>query len=57
LTYTVDAGVGGKARAETAEGTPPRGSFSVTITDETSDTTVNDAGEVVEIPEPKGSGG
>jgi len=57
LVYKVDAGVSDRTRAETEDGTPPRGRFSVRITDQTQDTTVNDAGEVVEVREPRGGAG
>jgi hypothetical protein len=50
LTYRVDAGLHGKAKAVTDDGSPPAGSFSVTITDVPPQTRVNDAGQVVEIP-------
>jgi hypothetical protein len=56
LTYRVDAGLHGKAIAVTDDGSPPAGSFSVTITDVPPQTRVNDAGQVVEIPSGGGAG-
>jgi hypothetical protein len=50
LTYEVDAGLGGKAKAKTADGNQPSGSFVVQISDVPPQTRVNDQGEVVEIP-------
>ena len=55
LQYEVDAGLGGKAKARTADGNQPSGSFVVEISDVPPQTRVNDQGEVVEIP--SGSGG
>jgi hypothetical protein len=57
LTYRVDAGLHGKAVAVTDDGSPPVGSFAVTITDVPPQTRVNDAGEVVEIPAGGGRAG
>jgi hypothetical protein len=54
LDYQVDAGLTGKAKAVTADGNPPTGSFVVQITAEPPQTRVNDQGEVVVIP---GQGG
>jgi hypothetical protein len=53
--YQVDyrVGAGGDVKVETADGAVPEGSFSVAITEEVPDVTVNDRGEVVEIEEPK----
>jgi hypothetical protein len=56
LTYRVDAGLHGKAVAVTEDGSPPAGSFAVTITDVPPQTRVNDAGQVVEIPSGGGQG-
>jgi hypothetical protein len=56
LDYQVDAGLTGKAKAVTAGGGPPTGSFAVTISDEPPDTRVNAQGEVVVVP-PSGGGG
>ncbi len=51
-TYTVHyelaAGLHGKAKAVTADGSPVEGEFVVTITDQPPKTCVNDAGKVVE---------
>jgi hypothetical protein len=49
LRYEVDAGLTGKAKAETADGSQPQGSFVVKITDVPPQTRVNDQGQVVEI--------
>jgi uncharacterized membrane protein YgcG len=49
LLYEVDAGLGGKAKAKTADGNQPAGSFVVRISDVPPQTRVNDQGEVVEI--------
>lgn len=56
LLYSVDAGLGGDAKAETAAGTKPGGSFAVRITEALPDTIVTDSGEVVEIGKQKGAG-
>ena len=48
LTYQVDAGLNGHAKAVTADGKPV-GSFVVEISDVPPQTAVNDKGEVVEI--------
>jgi len=53
VLYDVDAGLGGKARAETDTGVAPGGSFKVKVTDATPNVEVTDSGEVVEI----GNGG
>lgn len=57
LDYQVDAGLTGKAKAVTADGGPPTGSFAVRISDEPPETRVNDQGEVVIVPEQGGQGG
>jgi hypothetical protein len=49
LLYSIDAGLGGKARAVTNGGVAPGGSFATEITKEVPDTEVTDSGEVVEI--------
>jgi hypothetical protein len=49
LLYEVGAGLTGEARAETAAGVEPGGSFAVRITERPPDTIVTDSGEVVEI--------
>ena len=56
LDYQVDAGLTGKAKAVTADGGPPTGSFAVRISSEPPQTRVNDQGEVV-IVVPEGGGG
>lgn len=56
LTYRVDAGLTGKAKAVTADGGPPTGSFVVEISDVPPQTRVNDQGQVVEA-QGGGSGG
>jgi hypothetical protein len=50
LLYGIDAGVGGTARAKTAAGKAPRGSFAVKILTAPPNTIVTDSGEVVEVP-------
>jgi hypothetical protein len=57
LTYRVDAGLYGKAVAVTEDGTDPAGSFVVEISDVPPQTRVNDAGQVVEIPQGGGGSG
>ncbi len=56
LLYSVGAGLGGQAKAETAAGTKPGGSFAVRITEASPDTIVTDSGEVVEVDKGKGAG-
>lgn len=48
LVYVIDAGLGGKAKAETAAGVKPGGSFSVQISPAALDKEVTDSGEVVD---------
>ncbi len=50
LVYRVDAGVSGTARAQTAGGVAPGGSFVTHISTVPPDTEVTDSGEVVETP-------
>jgi hypothetical protein len=50
LLYAIDAGLSGMAKAETANGVKPGGSFAVKIATRPQDTIVTDSGEVVEIP-------
>jgi hypothetical protein len=57
LTYEVDAGLGGKAKAKTADGNQPSGSFVVQISDAPPQTRVNDQGQVVEIESGGGASG
>ena len=53
LLYRVDAGLGGTAKAQTAAGVAPGGSFRVAISSMPPDTIVTDNGEVVEINQQK----
>jgi hypothetical protein len=48
LLYAIEAGLSGKAKAETGGGATPGGSFSVKISSAERNTEVNDSGEVVE---------
>jgi hypothetical protein len=50
VDYQVDAGLNGKAKAVTANGSPPTGSFAVKISDQPPDTRINDQGKVVVVP-------
>ena len=50
VLYRVDAGLGGKARAETADGARPHGSFTARISKIPPNTIVTDSGKVVTIP-------
>lgn len=50
VLYGVDAGFSGSAEVETANGTPPGGTFAVKILTPPPNTIVTDSGEVVEIP-------
>ena len=50
LDYRVDAGLQGKARAVTGDGSPATGSFTVKISSEPPQTRVNDQGDVVVVP-------
>jgi hypothetical protein len=56
LDYQVDAGLTGKAKAVTADGGPPTGSFAVRISSEPPQTRVNDQGEVIIVPSEGGGG-
>jgi hypothetical protein len=49
LLYRIDAGFGGRAKAQTTGGVAPGGSFSTRISDRLSETEVTDDGEIVEI--------
>lgn len=49
LLYEVGAGLSGEAKAETAAGVEPGGSFAVRIVEATPETIVTDSGDVVEI--------
>lgn len=48
LTYAIDAGFSGKAKAETEGGVKPGGSFTVQISSAPLDKEVTDSGQVVE---------
>jgi hypothetical protein len=50
VLYAIGAGLGGKAKAETAAGTAAGGSFAVRITEAPPETVVTDSGEVVPAP-------
>jgi hypothetical protein len=50
LDYIVDAGLQGKAKAVTADGSPASGSFSVRISSEPPQTRVDDQGNVIVVP-------
>lgn len=49
LLYSIDAGLGGEAKAETVGGVTPGGSFVTEISAEPPNTEVDDSGGVVEI--------
>ncbi|HYP56368.1 MAG TPA: hypothetical protein VEQ41_08740 [Solirubrobacterales bacterium] len=49
LLYEVGAGLRGDAKAETASGVAPGGSFTVRVTEATPETVVTDSGDVVEV--------
>jgi hypothetical protein len=53
LLYDVDAGVGGKAKAETDNGVRPGGSFATEISERLPETEVTDNGEIVEVKKGK----
>lgn len=54
LLYTIDAGPSGAAKAKTAGGVTPGGSFAAEITERLPETEVTDSGEIVEIKQGKG---
>jgi len=56
VLYEIDAGLSGAARAETAAGVQPGGSFAVRIAKAPPNTIVTDSGEVVTIPQGDGQG-
>jgi hypothetical protein len=56
ILYGVDAGLGGKAKAETDTGVAPGGTFKVNVTSKTPNVEVTDSGEVVEIGKGQGQG-
>lgn len=49
LQYDVGAGLGGEAKAQTAGGVAPGGSFTAEISEQLPETEVTDSGEIVEI--------
>jgi hypothetical protein len=53
LLYNIDAGLSGEAKAETAGGVSPGGSFVTEISDRLPATEVTDSGEVIEIEKGK----
>ena len=56
VLYGIDAGLSGAAKAETARGVEPGGSFAVQIAKAPPNTIVTDSGEVVTIPKSEGPG-
>lgn len=56
LLYGIDVGLSGTAKAETAAGVEPGGSFAVNVSSVTPDTIVTDSGKVVEVPREMGKG-
>jgi hypothetical protein len=54
VLYGVDAGLGGTAKAKTAAGVAPGGSFKVDVSGAPVNTEVTDSGEVVEIGQNQG---
>jgi hypothetical protein len=50
LDYIVDAGLQGKAKAVTADGSPASGSFTVEISSEPPQTRVDEQGNVIVVP-------
>lgn len=56
VLYRIDAGLSGTAKAETASGVAPGGSFAVRISTAPPNTIVTDSGEVVTIQESDGQG-
>jgi hypothetical protein len=55
IDYQVDAGLNGKAKAVTADGSPPTGSFVVKISTQPPQTRINDKGQVIVVT-PGGGG-
>jgi len=53
LLYSVDAGLSGKAKAETGNGVRPGGSFATEISERLPETEVTDSGEIVEVKKGK----
>jgi hypothetical protein len=56
VLWSVDAGLSGAAKAKTAGGVQPGGSFTAHIDDQPPESEVTDSGEVVEITKSKQSG-
>jgi hypothetical protein len=56
VLYEIDAGISGTAKAETANGIEPGGSFAVRISKAPPNTIVTDSGEVVTIPKNENPG-
>jgi uncharacterized membrane protein YgcG len=56
IDYQVDAGLNGKAKAVTANGSPPTGSFAVKISSTPPQTKINSQGKVITVPESSVSG-
>jgi hypothetical protein len=57
VSYEVDAGLSGEARAKTSSGVRPGGTFVATITTALPETEVNGAGEIVEIKQSRKQSG
>lgn len=53
LLYSIDAGVGGKAKAKTDNGVRPGGSFATEISERLPETEVTNSGEIVEVKKGK----
>jgi hypothetical protein len=53
LLYSVDAGLGGQARAKTENGVRPGGSFATEISERLPETEVTNNGEIVEVEKGK----
>jgi hypothetical protein len=56
LLYSIDAGVGGKAKAKTDNGVRPGGSFATEIDERLPETEVTDSGEIVEVGKQQSKG-
>jgi hypothetical protein len=53
LLYSINAGLGGKAKAKTVNGVRPGGSFTTEISERLPETEVTDSGEIVEVKKGK----
>jgi hypothetical protein len=53
LLYSIDAGVGGSAKAKTDNGVRPGGSFATEISERLPETEVTNSGEIVEVKKGK----